>query len=50
MRDPEVELDWRQGCGGCGVGEVQEVKVAGGEEGQEVLVSEELKPVDAPAA
>jgi hypothetical protein len=50
MRDPQVELDWRQGCG-CGVGKVQEVEVAsGGEEGQEVLVSEELQPVDAPTA
>ena len=42
----------REGGGGVGggVGKVQEVEVAGGEEGEEVLVSEELEAVDTSAA
>lgn len=52
MRDPQVEFHLREGGGGVGggVGKVQEVEVAGGEEGEEVLVSEELEAVDTPAA
>ena len=41
----------RGGVGGGGrIGKVKEVEVAGGEEGEEVLVSEELEAVDTPAA